>query len=256
MENLKIKRVKNIRGFDGLVNKDGLKFKENFFFRSSKLYKLRKKDKRKLIEYTHIKEVIDLRTDGEVEEKPDTMLEGIKYIRMPIYSDSMLGISREKKNYFKVDKIFEMRDVYASLTDEEYLVNFKNVIERILNEEDKPLLFHCTEGKDRTGIISLILLSILDFKEEDIIDDYLYTNKINRRRAIKYYWLIRILLFNKKLAKNVKDMTLAKLEFIEAFTDSINEKFGSFEKFIRDYLGIDDRKKEELKEKYLVKCEL
>ena len=134
MENLKIKRVKNIRGFDGLVNKDGLKFKENFFFRSSKLYKLRKKDKRKLIEYTHIKEVIDLRTDGEVEEKPDTMLEGIKYIRMPIYSDSMLGISREKKNYFKVDKIFEMRDVYASLTDEEYLVNFKNVIERILNE--------------------------------------------------------------------------------------------------------------------------
>ena len=252
MKNLKIKKSKNIRSFDDIVNKDGLKFRENFFYRGGKLYKLGKRDQKKLIKYTQIKEIIDLRTDNEVIEKPDTQFEGIKYKRMPVYSDDLLGISREKQNYFKVEKIFEMRDVYESLSEDEYLENIREIVKHILNEEDTPLLFHCTEGKDRTGIISLIILSILDFQKEDIIKDYMYTNKINKRRAIRYYWLIRILLLNKRLARNVRDMTLAKLEYLEAFIQGINKRFGSFEGFIKDYLNISDEDRVWLKEKYLV----
>jgi protein-tyrosine phosphatase len=47
----------------------------------------------------------------------------------------------------------------------------------IQNQDNVPILFHCSAGKDRTGIASALLLSALGVDRKDIFDDYMLTNK-------------------------------------------------------------------------------
>lgn len=48
----------------------------------------------------------------------------------------------------------------------------KNIINVIMNAESKVLYF-CTVGKDRTGVVSALILKCLGFSDEIIIDDYM-----------------------------------------------------------------------------------
>lgn len=56
------------------------------------------------------------------------------------------------------------------------------IIKTIINSE-KIVLFNCTAGKDRTGIISAILLLILGIDKDTIVKDYMYTNKVSKKVA-------------------------------------------------------------------------
>lgn len=48
----------------------------------------------------------------------------------------------------------------------------KYVLDIISDEARHPVVFYCTAGKDRTGIVSAILLSLVGVPDDDIIEDY------------------------------------------------------------------------------------
>ena len=48
---------------------------------------------------------------------------------------------------------------------------------QLIASSAEPLVFHCAAGKDRTGIISALLLSLLGVDEEQVIEDYVATSR-------------------------------------------------------------------------------
>jgi protein-tyrosine phosphatase len=59
---------------------------------------------------------------------------------------------------------------------------FAELFEHLLSKPE-PLLFHCTAGKDRTGLAAALILSALGVSEKDIWQDYLLTNQLYKRNS-------------------------------------------------------------------------
>lgn len=152
----------NIRDLGGYPTLDGKITNYKVFVRSSIPYILHKDEFEFLINYG-IKKYVDLRT--KTYEKPEVLniYSDVKYVNLPV-------ILREGSDLDFEDTAFNWGDIYIH-TLEKKTNWIKTVIDE-LSKDDGTSLFHCTCGKDRTGIISMLLLLIAGVRQEDIIADY------------------------------------------------------------------------------------
>jgi protein-tyrosine phosphatase len=70
----------------------------------------------------------------------------------------------------------------------EYVTENPETIKKIITEileSDQPVLYHCTAGKDRTGITTALILTILKFDKETIYNDYLLSNNYRKNWFLK-----------------------------------------------------------------------
>jgi protein-tyrosine phosphatase len=58
---------------------------------------------------------------------------------------------------------------------------YRQLVDLILEDERRPLLFHCSAGKDRTGLGAALILTALGVSREDILTDYVATDRFWRR---------------------------------------------------------------------------
>ena len=245
-----------LKDLGGIKNKEGKTIKENQLIRSSSLYKLRKKEIN-LLKNHHLSKVIDLRTTAEKEEKEDTIIEGVTYLHLPIFKEQRIGITRENdkeklKNLDNLKNLPDISELYKIMVTEEYSISqIKTIIHEIL-ETNSCTLFHCTAGKDRTGVITMLLLSILDVEETTIIENYLEINKHQKFQANLYYFLIKLKTKNTELATKAKNYFLAKEEYLKSSMNTIKENYGSMENFIKNTLEVTKDQKEKFKNKILI----
>ena len=241
-----------------IKNKDNKTIKPNMIIKSGYLYKL-KKSKVKQLQEHHLAKVIDLRTEAERAQKPDRQIEGVKYVNIPLFNEKIATVTHEEENSLKdlielLKNAPYMVELYSKMVTDEYAVlQLKKIINEIVNsaDEDYAVLYHCSIGKDRTGIVTLILLSILDVDIKEITKDYMFLKKKFRYRTIFLYCLVIIALRSKSLAKKMKNVYYTDEKNIEIAIESINNSYGSMDIFIRDYLGITDEAKERFKAKVL-----
>lgn len=126
-----------------------------------------------------VRTVIDLRTPGERERQPGSF-ENWRDIRVVPCSllgeslDSFTGFMRSLgENYSEM--IVRDRDHYRDL------------FEIILSENQRGgILFHCTAGKDRTGVTAALLLGLAGCEDADIVADYALTD-IYLRPKVKLF---------------------------------------------------------------------
>lgn len=97
-----------------------------------------------------------------------------------------------------VDKAMQKSN-HAYFTHKEAIESQKKFLELCRDNKEGSLLFHCKDGKDRTGFMAALILEVLGVKREDIMKDYLMTNiytkaKADERREFleKITFLIRI----------------------------------------------------------------
>lgn len=170
-----IKHAKNTRDFYGIENKYGQRIVTHDFIRSCTLDKLSKKDKKLL---SNVSLVIDLRDADEAEEKPDKVSDFAVYRNMPLFSKTTVGVSLSTKSIAMLNNLPNMHEIYRNMViGEGTAEHIKEIFDVIINM-DEPVLWHCSEGKDRCGIISALFLSILDVPYETILEDYLATNLV------------------------------------------------------------------------------
>jgi protein-tyrosine phosphatase len=62
---------------------------------------------------------------------------------------------------------------------------FGTVVRNAADPANHPLLFHCTAGKDRTGVTAMLILSVLGVADDDILDDYELTTKYRSGRRVE-----------------------------------------------------------------------
>lgn len=236
MEKLKLKSSKNFRDLGNIVLKDKSILPTGKYFRGKALNSLSEKDLKTLIEKYHLKTIIDLRTEKELNEKPNPEIPGVTIIHLPIFDENKAGISRDKKSVSLASlKISPpMVEVYKTMADEECAKNIKTVLETILSLDDDqlPVLFHCSAGKDRTGVISALLLKYFGASDEDIYKDYLYTNHENGIVPYILCPLFFLVFWNMRLAKKLKQVFKADKTYLDGFLDSLSSQYGSIDKFL------------------------
>ncbi len=194
----------------------------------------------------NITNVIDLRSKNELKTAP-------MFNQPGIVSKNILIIDDDKQNQsntmIKRDFGKFMDELYANIfvhTD-----GFKDELKYILILEGKPFLFHCTAGKDRTGITGVILMHILGFTREQITEEYLRFDE-----RLKIALLQKIKQEHSEELKNVPEEKLIKVvtiipEYIEAFLSGIERVYGSMDNYIAEKLELSLTEQEQLRKWYL-----
>ena len=177
-QQLPLARVRNVRDLGGCAYRaeDGSQGETAYgiFLRGPSLRKLTPGDYEYLQEYGEgLKCVVDLRSDFEVGHWPDPYArgrDGVAYVHVQMLDQLNSGKFRDALP----DR---MSTVYKGLLD-----NHASSIRRVMESidafgQDGCTLFHCRAGKDRTGVVAMLLLGLAGVSDEDIVADYAATQR-------------------------------------------------------------------------------
>lgn len=179
----------NWRDLGGYQTADGHVTRWGCVYRSDGLDRLTEADLT-LIADLGIKLVIDFRVDREVDENPSRLPDHpeLRRQRLPIGGDEVEGrsiLETIRAGDLRTYTVGDMAGVYQRLLEESAL-NFGEVIIHAADSTNHPMVFHCTAGKDRTGLMAMLLLGALGVSDDDIVLDYELTThyRSNKRLAI------------------------------------------------------------------------
>ena len=219
--------------------------KPGLLFRSDLLYHLNPKEKA-LLRDNNIKVVIDLRNKDEVEHLSDTNIKAINFINNPMLPEHQEGGDSPLKTItIKHMTLPDMENAYRELVRKDRKEAWSNIFNILLDNGKGAILYHCSAGKDRTGVVTAVILTVLGIDKETIYEDYLLTNEKP--------------LYYKKLALEMDpesreiflDYFQAKKEYLDASFDEISKIYGTFDNFLLECCSMDKNKINILKDKYL-----
>ena len=144
--------------FCSTMNTRALPTGDNRYIRSDYPAELSAEERRWLME-NRITTVVDLRDEKEYREKPCVLEgeDGFVYHHLPVTGGGAIPASSEA-----------VAASYLAMVD----AQMEKIISTIMEAETNVLYF-CTAGKDRTGVVSALILHRLGFGEREIIDDYM-----------------------------------------------------------------------------------
>jgi len=166
---IRFEAVFNFRDLGGYWTRGGQTVSWRRLFRSSELHHMTSHDIIRLKEEIRLRSVIDLRSSRQLEPFSPLNEVGVEYYNIPL-----IDRGNDKEN---VNQDFSnMGEVYSYLVrHEEFSRRVVEALEIIAEPDNLPLVFHCSAGKDRTGVLTAIVLGILGVTDEDIIEDYTLT---------------------------------------------------------------------------------
>lgn len=245
----------NFRDLGGIPTKDGRIVQWGKLYRSGKLNKLTDKDL-KYFNTLAINTVVDFRDDIEVVEDKSRLPEdrAVNQVRTPIGDRSGNMQAQLKKQIKKADqKTFDSEgfvvDVMRQFIDT-FAFQYQPFLDLIAEEEkNAPLLYHCSAGKDRTGLGTALVLAMLGVEKDVILGDFMmsnyYRNKKINNTLRKTAWVVR--------QRVTQPLVEVKDSYLKAAFDAIEVKYGSMENFFEKEYGYDEAKLEVVREKYLMK---
>ena len=266
---LPVKGIVNARDLGGYVTADGRTVRSGKLIRAASLADATAADLRYL-QQVPVTRVIDFRQDFELSGREDRIIDGAEYVRIPINSngnamddEEALGIKKQKQ--FNVRKLIMIaafnkkaqqvaRDLYPNMVTLESCQNrFARFLRILVESSDSgAVFFHCTQGKDRTGLASAYILAALGVDRETIIADFDATNAVYVKDV-------------KRLSRRVRFMggREDELSVVQAFIgantgnfvktlDLIDAQYGSMDAYLRDPLGLTDADIEILRTRYLM----
>jgi protein-tyrosine phosphatase len=169
----------NVRDLGGLPAGEGLRTRERALIRSDVPWRLTEIGRRSLLEHG-VRTIVDLRTPEEVRRDGDRYpfreqgdgQAAIRYLSLP-FTAGRAGQAWQ-----------QMLDAYATATTRAELnridldgsaIGIGAVARGIAEAEPGGVLVHCYAGKDRTGLVVALLLSLVGVSDDDIADDYALT---------------------------------------------------------------------------------
>ena len=235
----------NFRDLGGYTTADGHHVKWGKIYRSADMSKLTNQDLA-VLSARKIDYDVDLRGTAESKQAPDRLNPKTDYILCPAGSDSVGNMMAGFRGKTSGDST--MQAYYSKTT---YLADrYKPFFGKLLGmPEDKSLVFHCTAGKDRTGIGAALLLYSLGVPYETIIKDYEASNYYraaeNKKTAES---MVKFMQINETVAKDVMSV---KKEYLDATFNAIKKQYGSIDNFLKAQIGLSDNDLKTLRKKYL-----
>lgn len=257
-ERLPLRNLPNTRGLGGLPAQTGSVIGYHRLIRSGALHGATSGDIRYLTQEMGLKTVVDLRTELEIAAKPDPDIPGVQWIHVPFlntleYEEIGLrtltesGLEEMKQRGPDMMKALYRKIVAAP----EGIRGLRKFFSILLEQPEGAVLWHCTQGKDRTGVAAAILERILGCDAQVVEQDYLQTNPyLHMEEDQTVAWLTKKLHLSSKKAGDFSFLFEARPSFLQAAWDVIDEKFGGFDAYVENQLGLDREKQEQLRRMY------
>lgn len=258
---IKVKNITYIKDLGNIKTIDGHKVRSGLLFRSSNLAGLTQKEVDLLYKH-NIRYVCDFRTEEEQGLKPELIdVDKIDYHHLPVVENlDNPAITKENRlavlkdiTYNKGGTKKYMQNFYAMLVDNNKAINSYKEFFKILLEckENEAVVFHCTQGKDRTGVGLMLLLSALGVSKKVIIRKYLSYNKMS--------WLFRasvyvgmVLTKGIRLANGLNDVLRAVKSYILTSYNVIETKYRGMQNYLTNIIGLTNDDLNTLKAKYII----
>ena len=244
---VKLNGAINFRDIGGYTTTDGKQVKWGKIYRSADISKLTDADLKVIVDL-NIKMVCDLRGEKESELAPDKIPANTKRILLSAGSENVGGAN----SYMKYMRTPEQGDsmIRSFYTRTDHLgKKYKPMFDELFNlEPDQALLFHCTAGKDRTGVGAALILYSLGVEEASIYKDYEATNEFRKDLNEE---LIRSLISKGLSEPAARSMMAANPEYLKAAFDAIIKQYGSMDNFMEKEIGLTGDRKKLLRSKFL-----
>lgn len=262
IQRLKLQKLNNTRDLGGFPAADGRHIKYCKLIRSGRLYKL-PKSTRAYLENIGVTTVVDMRIERERLDYPDSNIEGARQVVLPLviteaagitYTKSLTRVWREESK--RIEKDFGTADAYMFDVYERILFDGRS--QKTLKEffdlvtaDENCILWHCSAGKDRTGVAAMLLEAVLGVDEELIIGDYVASNVFQRKKRTLQKAGLLIVPIARDFKRVLYALMIAKPEYIKHAIDTVKERYGSIVEYCKRALGLTDENIEFLKDKYL-----
>ena len=263
---LNLEGIVNVRELGGWVMRDGRRIKHGLLIRGASLAKAVESDIQALSGTYNVRLIFDFRTEQEVKHAPDRDVPGAKYLWLPTL-DPMNG--EKGKDVFSaggyrsaeelvlkgafLPAVHEAaRNMYTDILDNEYSqLQYAVFLQKIIAAEDGAIYWHCSQGKDRTGLGAAFILAALGADRETIIKEYRLSERAYEEELEEF----RKTIIAQGGGVNELDVVQTFISvnvqhFIEGL-DLVDSKYGGMDTYLRDILLLSDEDRLKLQERYL-----
>ena len=247
MREIELTFQKNIRDLGGLVGFNEMKVKNGKLFRGGFLDKITEEDAR-VLESLNLTDVVDFRSENEFYGRPDYRLEGVRYHNFPPLEDHSKSedkhladsnllwfVSPDATGYEHMEMMY--RGMVTSLAGK---TAYRNFFKLLLDDEDRTIYFHCSQGKDRAGLAAFYIEIALGVDIEVAKQDYLKSNKAMK---VRLEYLLNIVknreYYNERYKKSMEDVFCANIDYLNASIEEMEKMSGSVIDYIEKELEVD-----------------
>ncbi len=258
---LKLRKLNNTRDLGGITTTDNKVIKRGHLLRSGKLYDLPKSTIKKLNAY-NVDAVLDLRSLTELKNRSDTFLKNAIYLQFPLQCTATSNVIEDvsmralyTKEALKIPSEFAtcddyMLSMYKHLLTSDYSKNVLSQVFQCFLKYDK-VLWHCNGGKDRTGLVAILLEGVLGVSEETIIKDYVISSKFRWVKNTINKFALSLTWLNKNFKGILNCMMTSKKEYALFILNYIKKEYNSITEYCKKELNLTDENIFELKNKFL-----
>ncbi|HQE70511.1 MAG TPA: tyrosine-protein phosphatase [Atopobiaceae bacterium] len=240
----------NVRELGGIESADGRCIRHGLLYRGSALTGLGT-EQSSIVDGFGLRCIFDLRAKTETDGQEDYVPEGAEYHRIAGMYDaagSEMGFSPTAVANFLAmnnDPIEIMRALYISMAHGNPAVH---ALIDCLIAGKAPLYFHCSAGKDRTGVAAALILTLLGVPDDAIMEEFLLTNAyraelIENPPSPLPDFIDSIGLWERANGVDEQDLL--------AVFASMDERCSTREEYFADEFGLDEAALAALRDRYL-----
>ena len=260
--------IGNCRQLGGYVIGDR-KIKQDIFIRSGRLNGLSSDDADLLSRRYRLQYIADLRMSEEQQNVPDPVIKDCTQLSLPVLERTDMDDPDPEFTAVYSDPGSTLKDKFEIIYKKQYInrqmypdflfkargkTAYREFFKAVLSlEDERAILWHCTDGKDRTGVAAMLLLSALGASGETVIYDYMLTMQFNADKLESVSQL--------DWARELDDEKRSLLMFISGgvieeymtyAVDVLEERYGSVTAYLSQELGVKSAEIKYLRERYLV----
>jgi protein-tyrosine phosphatase len=219
---LPLQSLYNVRDLGGYPAAGGKQVRWGLLYRAGDLHGISGED-RAVLTGRNLKTIVDFRGEKEKEKAPDDFLPTVVRTReLAIEAGNILDLLRVNQE----GGIVPMEELYRLLASEA-LPQYREFFRLLEDPQNIPLLFHCSAGKDRTGLAAALILSALGVDRETVYTDYMLSAKYLEGKYVDF------------LASfpDLAPMVSVRRGYLEAAFDKIDHAYGGIDRYLRKKIG-------------------
>ena len=233
----------NFRDLGGYATRDGSTVKRGLLYRSDDLSELTDRDLERLAELD-LALICDFRGPDEWQAEPDRLpaTDPPEIAHLEIW-DPSFSADGLREAFSEADPEMDFGELLVDVNRMlagEFAGQYRALFERITQPENLPALVHCTAGKDRAGFASALILRMLDVPMETIYEDYMLTNHYTAEQTERMILMIRLFSLFRNDGEGLRGVLGVEQRFLEAAFDEIDRRYGDFDTYRRQALGLSD----------------
>ncbi|MDG2303312.1 MAG: tyrosine-protein phosphatase [Candidatus Binatia bacterium] len=247
--------IANFRDLGGHQTTTGRRLRRGVLFRSGHLGRATDDDVAEL-QRLGIRRVFDFRTQADIAaDGADRLPNGTQHVQLPM-PDPAAG--EDIRTLIAKNATDGLEEIFGNGRAEKLMTRgaahivrhrpepYTRFMHGLCEADALPALFHCSAGKDRAGWAASVVLLAVDVPDDEVIEQYLLSNlaaerlrqNLTERDARTWGGVLQPLLE-------------VRPEYIEASFEAMRERWGDFDSYLRDGLGVSEAQRDQLRAKLL-----